>query len=175
MTHAHYGYFHEERRMKMKDCKNETRNAFKSRFKGNEYALELEAAAYIRHLVPRNRSVLFHGTRHGKTILRENTLAAIRGTVCFTRQLHAAIRYAWKPFDDDEPVGAVFMLDHDKLKQTYHLRLRKGFPAYKGPVREAEETGYKDICNVAAFLYGVIWLDDNGILRPNQNLRHSIH
>jgi hypothetical protein len=134
-----------------------------------------------RQLLPRGRSLLYHGTPCPIKILRENVLwSANVGTfaVSFTRLLHVAIYWAKVPRDDDEKVGAIFVLDRDRLVHNFKLEpFRDPFwddcPARcSRKASEAEEQVYgRNVVGLNRFLADVIWVLPDGTLRSTRARR----
>ncbi len=135
------------------------------------FAKEIGIANDLRHMLPRGRSLLFHGTRQPCTILRENKLNYIpidsNNSISFSRMLHVAVHYArlsnpkQDGFRKDETYGAVLVLDRDRLCQDYavkpyqwHLRVTRFAGVYEGE----EAVFRRDITDLHRYLVGVLWL-----------------
>lgn len=135
---------------------------------GRERALALAMRA--RPLLQTSRSLLFHGTRYPKQILRENVLRyppVGSNSVHFSRDLIAATYFALLPRGgDDEGVGAILVLDRDQLAHTYRLGcFRDGildddtYPDYHS---EADEIIHRrDVTGLRKYLIDTIWIDES--------------
>jgi hypothetical protein len=145
----------------------------------------IQLAKIARPLLPRGHSVLYHGSRYPAAILRDNVLwCANVGTfaVSFTRLLHVAIYWAQVPRDDEEKVGAVFVLDRDRLARAYKLEpFRDPFwdncPARSTrKASEAEEQVYgRDVVGLNEFLVDVVLVLPDGTLRSKRASRRPPH
>ena len=72
-----------------------------------------------------NNGYLFHGTRYSRQICQENVLRKSdigQKAAFFSTRLHVAAYWAMLPRDDDEGVGAILVLDRERIEidfQTY--------------------------------------------------------
>jgi hypothetical protein len=149
-----------------------------NRFPFNE-AIHLSKTA--RPLLPRGRSLVYHGTPCPVKILRENVLRfANVGTfaVSFTRLLHVAIYWTKVPRDDDEKVGGVFVLDRDRLAHNFKLEpfcdtFWDNYPERcSRKASEAEEQVFgRDVIGLDRFLVDVIWVLPDGTFRSTRARR----
>jgi hypothetical protein len=121
----------------------------------------------IRPLVRASQPVLFHGTRYPKQVLREDRLLyPMSGTqsVHFTRSLPMATYWALLDRRDDEGIGAVFVLDRDRLAQDYSVRCHNDFPDPVFPSHkcsEADELIYlRDVVGLHKYLIDTVWIDE---------------
>ena len=136
------------------------------------FARAIAIAARYRHLVPRGRSVLFHGTKHPRSIIREDGLVPRvpweYPVISFTRSLHVAVHFAMLQQDDEEATGAVVMLDRELLRHNYKLE------PYHDPMvsdllewdeRSAAEAEERVVAmaipNLKKYLLGTIWLRED--------------
>jgi hypothetical protein len=71
------------------------------------------------------RNVLYHGTRHPRSVLRMNTLfrscAGGEERVPFTRSPEVAAHFALLDRDDDENTGAILIFDRTSLRSRCRL------------------------------------------------------
>src|ERR1700757_1759825 len=84
------------------------------------YNNAIQLAKMTRPLLPRGRSLLYHGSRSPAQILRDNVLlvpAVGIPAVSFSRLLHVGIYWATLK-RENEQIGAVFVLDREHLAQT---------------------------------------------------------
>jgi hypothetical protein len=137
------------------------------------YAEQIAIAARYRHLVPRGRSVLFFGTKHARTIIRDDRLRSFRlrggPMISLTRSLHVAVQIAMLSRDNEEATGAIMMLDRDLLRTRYKLVSHRdhtfadSFSEYRQPSgKEAEEIiEVGAIIDLKRYLLGVIWLQED--------------
>jgi len=151
------------------------------RDKMTKYAADIKIAADVRSFVPRQRSVLFHGTPHACAILRNDRLTYSRGNIdeglCFTRQLHIAIYWALMGRFKDEKLGAVFILDRDKLAYSFSLTpfcwRRSGADKSRGDFEAEEKILSRDVPNLHKYILDVIWLPEplfRPLIRSNLSL-----
>lgn len=137
------------------------------------YNKAIQLAKVARPLLPRGRSLLYHGTRAPTQILRENVLLVPRvgiQAVSFSRQLHVAIYWATHKRENDK-LGAVFVLDRDLLAHTYKLEPFRDPIWDDHPERsarkssEAEEYVWlRDVVGLNHYLVDVIWFSPDGSL-----------
>src|SRR5664280_1519352 len=82
------------------------RTSRKPKSRPHRFAKAIAVAARYRHLVPRGRAVLFFGTKHARTIIRDDRLRSFNlfgsPTISLTRSLHVAIHFAMLDRDDPE-------------------------------------------------------------------------
>jgi hypothetical protein len=130
------------------------------------YAAEIEIAADLRKCIPRQRAVLFHGTRFPCSILKTNCLVYHRemvdGGVSFTRLLHVGVYFARIGHPTGEEHGAVLVLDREKLMHDFSLRpfcwRKLGWDKSRGDF-EAEEIIFgRDIPNLHRYILDALWL-----------------
>ena len=126
-------------------------------------AIALAQAA--RPLVRSSRPLVFHGTRYGRKILNENTLKFPGLGICslhFSRQLPVGIYFALLDGrDNDEGVGAVLVLDRDRLARDYRVECYNAdLPRQDS---EADELIYaRDIVRLDRYLTHTVWLHAGG-------------
>lgn len=93
----------------------------------------IDLAKKARPLLDLTRPVIFHGTRHPRSILRlDALLSATRRApraevppiaISCTRSIHIALYWAMlKRIGGDENQGVVFVLDRTRLAQDFRLR-----------------------------------------------------
>ena len=122
-------------------------------------------AQTVRPLVRSSRPLVFHGTRYGRKILNENTLKFPAPGICslhFSRQLPVGIYFALLDGrDNDEGVGAVFVLDRDRLARDYRVECYNAdLPRQDS---EADELIYaRDIVRLDRYLTHTVWLHAGG-------------
>jgi hypothetical protein len=96
-------------------------------------AKAIDLAKKARPLLDLSQPVIFHGSRHPKSVLRLNALlSATRRApgaevpliaVSCTRSLHVALYWAMlERIGGDESQGAVFVLDRTRLAQDFRLQ-----------------------------------------------------
>jgi hypothetical protein len=133
-----------------------------------------------RPLLPRGRSLLYHGSRSPAQILHDNALLVPDvgiPAVSFSRLLHVGIHFATTEREKEE-VGAMFVLDRDRLAQTYKLEpFRDGFwddcperQAQKSSEAE-EQVRHRDVVGLNQFLVDVIWFSPDGSLQSTVERR----
>jgi hypothetical protein len=117
-------------------------------------------AKVIRPLVRRSKQLLFHGTRYPKQILKQNKLRCSNTetfSVHFSRDPVVATFFGLGEFEDG--VGAVLVLDRDRLAQDYSLRCFRN-PRLAKRADEADERVYRrDITRLDRYLHDTIWID----------------
>jgi len=133
-----------------------------------------------RRLIPRGRSLLYHGSRSPNEILRGNELRfsdAGLPVVSFSRLLHVGIYWATLK-REAERLGAVFVLDRDLLARNYRLEPFRDPIWDDEPERrerrssEAEEHVWgRDVVGLNKFLVDVMWIWHDGTVRSAVNAR----
>ena len=90
-----------------------------------DYRPEIAIAADLRKYVPRQRSLLFHGSVTPCAILRSDCIRCSgdlnEDGICFSRLLHVGVYWARLGRRPDENQGAIFVLDRDKLASDFRL------------------------------------------------------
>jgi hypothetical protein len=140
----------------------------------NPYNSAIKLAKIARPLLPRGRSLLYHGSRSPAQILRDNALLVPEvgiPAVSFSRLLHVGIYWATLE-RENEQIGAVFVLDRDHLAQTYKLE------PFRDPVWEdcpetrarksseaEEQVRHRDVAGLSQFLVDIIWFSPDGSLQ----------
>ena len=122
-----------------------------------------QIAAKYRHLIPRGKSVLFYGTKHPRSIIRDDGIHA-ENFISLTRSFHVAIHFAMLARDEEETTGAVLILDRDLLRNKYSLKPYNDLAFLnieKRSAAEAEESVLGPVVDLKKYLLGVIWLRDN--------------
>lgn len=122
--------------------------------------------------------MLFHGTRYPHALLQSNPIRLPSSgyqMVSLTRDRRVATHWARLPRDDDEGIGAVLLLDRDKLRARYRISPFRDEAWHQGASRldgdEAEEIVLgRQIDNLSKFLMGVLWLrtDHKMVWIPSQ-------
>ena len=141
------------------------------------FAEAIDLAKKARPLLDLSRPVIFHGSRHPKSILEINALlSATRRApgaevppiaISCTRSLHVALYWAMLERNEgDESRGAVFVLDRTRLAQDFRLQTyRDGFWDHV-PERserrcsECEERISGHVFNLHRYLVDVLWIDE---------------
>jgi hypothetical protein len=148
------------------------------------YNNAIKLAKIARPLLPRGRSLLYHGSRYPTQILRENALQVPYvgiPAVSFSRLLHVGIYWATME-RENEQIGAVFVLDRERLAQTYKLE------PFRDPVWEScpetrarksseaeEQVRYRDVAGLSQFLVDIIWFSPDGSLQSTAEGRAKPH
>jgi len=137
-----------------------------SKSRPRRFAKAREIAARYRHLVPRERSILFYGTKNARRIIRDDRIQVYPLMdylkISFTRSLHVAIHFAMLQRDFDETTGAILILDRELLR-TRHKLVPYQYPDDFGPsAKEAEEMVEAGaIADLKRYLLGAIWLRED--------------
>jgi len=143
-----------------------------------------EAERWLANLgrkIAMQRDVLYHGTRHAKSILSMGVLfsADETGKVSFTRSAEEAAYWALSPRIDDEGRGAIMIFDRLLLRSRYKIQ------PYHDPIwdsaaswrDEAEEELWGDVINVGEYLIGLVsepTMNRSDIL-VRRNRKHRLH
>lgn len=157
----------------------------KPKSRPHRFAEALAVAARYRHLVPRGRSILFFGTKHPRTIIRDDAILSFTlgdyPTISFTRSLHVAVHFAMLDRDDPEATGAILILDRELLRTRYKLVPHhdpvSDLFGYGDPnTMEAEEmVEVSAIVDLKRYLLGTISLrEDEVYLYPSRPRRRSL-
>jgi hypothetical protein len=129
----------------------------------------LAVSNLIRPFLPKNMSLLFHGSRFANEIVRENLLRhSEHGTraVHFSRDLRVATQWALlERREGDEGFGAVLVFDRDRLSQDHRLECFRDVLLdngnYPKNYSEADEiVRQKDVLMLHRYLLDVIWIDE---------------
>ena len=130
----------------------------------------------VRPMLPKGRSLLFHGTRSPWQILGENKIRIAESgipAVFLTRLSHVAVYWATLE-RESETVGAILVLDKERLAQRYRLYVCSsgltpyGVSGFGRKVAEAEERVGIDIERVNEYIIDIIWLDDDGRIQSTK-------
>lgn len=118
----------------------------------------------------RDRPVLYHGTRYFNAIRATDTLRrAPFGDLCvsMTRRPEVACYVAMSDRDDDEGLGAVLVLDRQKLQARYQIDVRHcacwdgcGHGPDPWMFDEAEEAIWQDIVRLRRYLIDIVYIDE---------------
>jgi hypothetical protein len=149
----------------------------------------IDLAKKARPLLDLSQPVIFHGSRHPKSILQFNALlSATRRApgaevppiaISCTRSLHAAQYWAMLGrIGGDENRGAVFVLDRTRLAQDFRLQTYRDSFWDHVPERserkcsECEERIPGHVMNLHRYLVDVLWIDERtGSVRSSNQER----
>jgi hypothetical protein len=149
----------------------------------------IDLAKKARPLLDLSQPVIFHGSRHPKSILNLNALlSAIRRArgaevppiaISCTRSIHVALYWAMlERIGGDENQGAVFVLDRTRLAQDFRLRIYRDSFWDHVPERserrcsECEERISGHVMNLHRYLVDVLWIDEKtGSVRSSNRER----
>ena len=137
----------------------------------------IDLAKKARPLLDLSQPVIFHGSRHPKSILSINALFSatrrVRGAevppvaVSCTRSIHVALYWAMlERVDGDEDRGAVFVLNRTKLANNFRLETYRDSFWDHVPERserkcsECEERISGHVFNLHRYLVDVLWIDE---------------
>jgi hypothetical protein len=141
------------------------------------FAEAIDLAKKARPLLDLSQPVIFHGSRHPKSILNLNALLSAtrraRGAevppiaISCTRSIHVALYWAMlERIGGDENQGAVFVLDRTRLAQDFRLRTYRDSFWDHVPERserrcsECEERINGHVMNLHRYLVDVLWIDE---------------
>jgi hypothetical protein len=142
------------------------------------FAKAIDLAKKARPLLDLSQPVIFHGSRHPKSILRFNALLSATQrapgaevppiAISCTRSLHAALYFAMleRRIGGDEGRGAVFVLDRTRLAQNFRLETYRDSYWDHVPERrerkcaECEERIPGHVMNLHRYLVDVLWIDE---------------
>jgi hypothetical protein len=129
-------------------------------FRPKKYSPTERQLAALARKAAMNREVLYHGTRHSKSILSMGILfSAERGhQVCFTRSPEEAAYWALLERDHDEGRGSILIFDRHSLQcrykiEPYHDACWDDETSCRD---EAEETIWDDVIDVGKYLIGYV-------------------
>ena len=133
------------------------------------YRPEMAIAADLRKYVPRQRSLLFHGSVTPCAILRSDCIRCSGDSnedgVRFSRLLHVGVYWARLGRRPDENQGAIFVLDRDKLAEDFRLEpyCWAGWEADKsqGDFEADERTVGHHVRRLHKYLLAVLWLPES--------------
>jgi hypothetical protein len=176
------------------------RRKFKSTTKGRTnklqpkqsfpFAAAIDLARRARPLLDLSQPMIFHGSRHPKSILRLNALLSAtrraRGAevppiaISCTRSVHVALYWAMlERIGGDENQGAVFVLDRTRLAQDFQLQTYRDSFWDHVPERsdrrcsECEERISGHVMNLNRYLVDVLWIDEKtGSVRSSNRERN---
>jgi hypothetical protein len=129
-------------------------------------------------LLDLSQPVIFHGSRHPKSILAFNALVSATrrapgaevppNAISCTRSIHVALYWAMleRRIGGDESQGAVFVLDRTRLAQKFRLQpYRDSFWDHVPERRErkcseCEERIRGSVLNLHRYLVDVLWIDE---------------
>jgi len=141
-------------------------------------AKAIDLAKKARPLLDLSQPVIFHGSRHPKSILQFNALlSATRRApgaevppiaISCTRSLHVALYWATleRFIGGEEGLGAVFVLDRTRLAQKFRLQTYRDSFWDHVPERserkcsECEERIRGSVLNLYRYLVDVLWIDE---------------
>jgi hypothetical protein len=136
----------------------------------NPYRRAMQMDQRVRPMLPKGRSLLFHGTRSPRQILSDNRLKVAEvgvPAIFLTRMLHVAIYWATLK-RERETLGGIFVFDKERLAQRYELFVCRGAFAEDGPddfgrpAAEAEERIGIDVERRNRYIVDILWVNDNG-------------
>lgn len=133
-----------------------------------DYRPEIAIAADLRKYVPRQRSLLFHGSVTPCAILRSDCIRYEHGGdagVSFSRLLHVGVYWARLGRRPDENQGAIFVLDRDKVAQDFRLLLYHWNDWWepdksRGDFEAEERTVGHHVRPLHKYLLAVLWLPE---------------
>lgn len=138
--------------------------------RSRRFAQAIAVAARYRHFVTRGRSILFYGTKHPRSIIRDDSIKAYDPlgypVVSFTRSFHVAVHFAMLYRDDEETTGAIFFLDRELLRNNYSLEPHHD-PVFDNWYNDHSATEDEESIVVGAipdlkrYLLGVVGLQEN--------------
>jgi hypothetical protein len=142
------------------------------------FAEAIDLAKKARALLDLSQPVIFHGSRHPKSILALNALVSATrrapgaevppNAISCTRSLHVALYWAMleRRIGGDESRGAVFVLDRTRLAQKFRLQTYRDSFWDHVPERserkcsECEERIRGSVLNLHRYLVDVLWIDE---------------
>lgn len=135
-----------------------------------DYRPEIAIAAELRKYVPRQRSLLFHGSVTPCAILRSDCIRCPESRyedigASFSRLLHVGVYWARLGRRPDEGQGAIVVLDRDKLAQDFRLRPYCwdgcGSDKSSGDFEAEERTVGRHVGPLHKYLVAVLWLPES--------------
>lgn len=155
------------------------------------FAEAIDLAKKARPLLDLSQPVIFHGSRHPKSILEINALLSAtqraRGAevppiaISCTRSIHVALYWAMQErIGGDENQGAVFVLDRSRLAQDFRLQTYRDSFWDHVPERserkcsECEERISGHVMNLHRYLVDVLWIDEKSCSVRTSNRERNL-